>query len=187
MERDGGVLEPLDLDVGAKEPSQRTHRHRVIAHAKQAEARGQRIGGEDLAPAQPPPDPLQLASRLHGRPARGDEGGVDGPDRRADQQIGADAPLIQRLKHPGLEAPRLAPPDRTKAVGMKRCSSLRPAFPRHSRTPRHTPSICDLRSTARAACDCAELVGESSQPMPVAGVSRPEPRCAALPGFGDRS
>jgi len=88
-----------------QQASERAGRHRVVADADQLEAGGERVGGEDLRPAQAKPDTLQLVGSLDILWARGDKGRVDRADRGANEQIGFDAALVKRGQHAGLTRP----------------------------------------------------------------------------------
>ena len=75
-----------------------------------------RVEGEHVLTAQSPPRRGQILEGPAAGAMAGHVGGVDGTGRGPDQQVGAHVAFGQHLEHPDLHAPRLPPPESTKAV-----------------------------------------------------------------------
>src|SRR6266496_508548 len=159
MERDTAVLESLNFQVAPDQSPQRRGWHRVVTYAQDTEAGRQRARGEHVPPADAAPDPPELVRRVDRLRARCEEGGIDRARRGADQQIGANVSLVERMQHPGMRCAetRTARQDKRDSHGSyatrrpppssrSRCSASRSSWRlRSSPTPSDAPiSACDV-------------------------------------------
>jgi hypothetical protein len=122
MERDRRLLECLDLEVPREQSTQTGVRNEVVPSTDEAYEAGQRVGGVDRRAADPAPDRGELVRRF--KRALYERGVAP------DFIVGTSAGLSTVRTSPlGAEwmAPRLAPPERTNAVVMRRlrCAGVR--------------------------------------------------------------
>src|SRR5215218_1870008 len=75
----------------------------MVAGAEETEQAGERVEREDVAATQRAPDGRQLVGGRNSLRARGDEGSVERARGRADDQVRADAALVERTEHADLD------------------------------------------------------------------------------------
>jgi hypothetical protein len=97
------VLEPVAAHVAQHEPAQPGDRDEVRPRAGHGEHPGERRDREHVAPAHLEPQRGELVDRLRREVARGDERAVDRADRRADDDVRADAVVGERAEHADLD------------------------------------------------------------------------------------
>jgi len=102
VQRDGRLLQPVELQVPRGEPAQRPVGDQVVAPPGQAAEQRGRAQREDVAAAQPAPEGGQVVRGGRGGGPGGEERGVQGAGRGADEQVRRDAALVQGVHHPGL-------------------------------------------------------------------------------------
>src|SRR4051812_45921202 len=106
----------------------------IAPAARTADERAQ-ADRKDVLPLQVAPHSAQLPRCLRGLGSRCDEGGVERSDRGADQKIGRNSPLVQRLEHPNLQRPeaRAAGEDerrpRARSAGVRAVPSMERSTP----------------------------------------------------------
>src|SRR5882672_3818109 len=90
----------------------------MVGASEQAAGARPRAQGKDVLAAQPTPDLAQAHSTFVAR-VGGDEGGINGPHRGADQEIRADACFGQGLQHADLHRAEAPAPgeDKGRATG----------------------------------------------------------------------
>ena len=114
-DRHGGVQKPVIGDVAGQQLAQPAVGDDVVAAPRGRAQDADRGGGEHVRSSQRAPDLRQVVEP--GWPGlAGDERGVERSDGRADDDVGDDPGFGQRRSIPTWTAPRLPPPDSTRAV-----------------------------------------------------------------------
>src|SRR3954468_9330415 len=123
MQGDRRIGEVIELDMLPDQPPQLAVGHKMIAPAARTADERAQADGKDVLPLEVAPYSAQLPRCLRGLGPRSDEGGVERADRGADQKIGRNAPLVQRLEHPNLQCPeaRAAGEDERRPRGRRAC------------------------------------------------------------------
>src|SRR3954464_701952 len=109
MQRDRRIGEVIELDVLPDQPPQLAVGHKMIAPAARTADERAQADGKDILPLQVAPHSAQLPRCLRRLGPRCDEGGVERADRGADQKIGHNPALVQRLEHPNLQCAEARP------------------------------------------------------------------------------
>jgi hypothetical protein len=115
VQRRAHLLQPPDPHVTSDQATEVAIGHQVIAAPDESHEAGERVAGKHGAPTQVAPDPTQLRRSLDPWMARGDEGAVDRPGRLPTIRSGAIPRSKRASSMPTWIAPRLAPPESTKA------------------------------------------------------------------------
>ena len=103
VQRDRQVVELVDLHVLGDQPPKSRFRHQMVAGSKEPEQAAERVGREDLAAPQIAPDRRELVRRRDGLRARRHERAVERTGRGADDDVRADAVLVEDAQHAHLD------------------------------------------------------------------------------------